>query len=385
MTEPKPKPCNHPGCGVPITFQMVDGKPKPFNIDGSLHLHLRPAPAAKPDKIELKGGYGGINKFGQIGIKRKDGAILMMSTSCKPDPVIREGDRVIATIEHDFIVDLLLDPEHYVTKEPALKNGKQILQENLDAKKAGNPACFPDSSDLDKEREAYNARAAQAKTTMPDKDVPIPPPSEKDIWMQEREKFYNLLTSTGRDGMPELLNYLENETDFFIAPSSTKYHDARDGGLLHHSIEVYRNLILLSPLFEGDYPPETLIIIGLLHDLCKANFYKTSFRNVKHEERPYGDQWVKEPYIDIDDQFPLGHGEKSVILLQRYIRLTDLEIMAIRWHMMAYDDLHYSYAGNIAITGASSKYPIIPLMHMADLSASFLKTKEPANIKEVGE
>jgi len=166
MTEPKP--CNK--CGVPITFRIVEGKPKPFNVDGSAHLHLKPAPAEKPAMSELKGEFRGVTR-GQIGIKRKDGAILMMSTSCKPDPVIKEGDRVIATIEHDSIVDLLLDPEHYVTKEPAFKNGKQILQENLDAKKAGNPACFPDSSDLDKEREAYNARA----TTPPQTEInPMP-------------------------------------------------------------------------------------------------------------------------------------------------------------------------------------------------------------------
>lgn len=196
-----------------------------------------------------------------------------------------------------------------------------------------------------------------------------------DIWTVECEEFRNLLSSVKREGINELLIYLEDETDFFIAPSSTKYHDARDGGLLHHSLKVYENLVRLSGIFEGEYTLETLKIVGLLHDICKTNFYKTSFRNVKHEERPLGDQWVKEPFIDIDDQLPLGHGEKSVILAQRYIPLNIIEVMAIRWHMMAYDDLHYSYAGNIAITGASSKYPLIVLTHIADLSASFLEVR----------
>jgi len=204
------------------------------------------------------------------------------------------------------------------------------------------------------------------------------PASVKDVWSAECEEFKQLLISTKREGIPDLLKYLEEETDFFIAPSSTKYHDARDGGLLHHSLTVYHNLVTLSRTFAGDYPEESLKIIGLLHDICKANFYKISTRNVKKEMPGGFSEWVKEPYIDIDDQFPLGHGEKSTILLLRHISLTDTEIMAIRWHMMAYDDIRCSYAGNLAITNACTKFPVIVLMHIADLSASFLEMRAPA-------
>ena len=42
--------------------------------------------------------------------------------------------------------------------------------------------------------------------------------------------------------------------------------------------------------------------------------------------------WDPVMAYDIEDQFPAGHGEKSVILILRYIQLTDEEIMAIRWH-----------------------------------------------------
>jgi hypothetical protein len=190
----------------------------------------------------------------------------------------------------------------------------------------------------------------------------------------EAETFQEILLSTGRPGIDKLLRFLA-ETDFYTAPSSTKYHDTEPGGLLHHSLNVYGNLVRLNKVFEGDYPDDTLKIVGLLHDVCKADFYKLSFRNVKHEEIQENNGWVKEPYITIEDQFPLGHGEKSVIILQRYLALTDLEIMAIRWHMMSFDDLHCTYAGNIAITGASTKYPLIVLTHIADLSASFLKVR----------
>ena len=229
--------------------------------------------------------------------------------------------------------------------------------------------------------------AEQPAATTPEKPKDTPctspeatPAKKEDIWKSEFEEFKGVLSSVKRDGIPELLTYLEKETDFFVAPSSTKYHDAVPGGLLHHSLRVYHNLVILSKTFSEDYPAESLIIIGLLHDLCKTNFYTTSTRNVKKELPGGFFEWVKEPYIDIDDKFPLGHGEKSVIILQRYVKLTDLEIMGIRWHMMAYDDVRNSYAGNLAITNASDKYRIIPLMHIADLSASFLEVRKTGGV-----
>lgn len=187
----------------------------------------------------------------------------------------------------------------------------------------------------------------------------------------EAEQFQEILLSVKRENIDKICKYLAT-TDFYTAPSSTKYHDTEPGGLMHHSVNVYRNLIQLNDIFEGDYQEDTLKVVGLLHDLCKVNFYKRDFRNVKVEGI-----WTQQPYISVEDQLPLGHGEKSVIVIQRFIELTDVEIFAIRWHMMAYDDLHCTYAGNLAITTASTKYPLIVLLHMADLSASFLKVRTP--------
>jgi hypothetical protein len=239
------------------------------------------------------------------------------------------------------------------------------------------PAWAAQLSDPTQQKPAQPAAAPPQETcTSPNAVQPEQQQAKPDTWSREREEFYQLLKSAGREGMPALLEYLTEKTDFFIAPSSTKYHDARDGGLLHHSLTAYHNLVALSRIFAGDYPEDTLKIIGLLHDVCKANFYKTSTRNVKKELAGGFSEWVKEPYIDIDDQFPLGHGEKSTILIQRYLKLTDTEIMAIRWHMMAYDDIRCSYAGNLAITNACGKFPIIVLMHIADLSASFLEMRK---------
>lgn len=197
-----------------------------------------------------------------------------------------------------------------------------------------------------------------------------------------REEFQNILLSTERKGMPELLEYLET-TDFYFAPSSTQYHDAKVGGLVDHSLKVYGNMVRLNNIFQGNYKEDTLKIVGLLHDLCKVNFYTLEKKSLPRKDDKgnlvFDDFkrkiWDETTIYIIEDQLPLGHGEKSVILTQRFISLTTEEIMAIRWHMGGYDDLHSTYAGNLAITSASDKFPLIILTHIADLSASFLKVR----------
>lgn len=48
--------------------------------------------------------------------------------------------------------------------------------------------------------------------------------------------------SIGRNGRTALLYWLENETDFFTAPASSKNHLAQPGGLTIHSLNVWRRL-----------------------------------------------------------------------------------------------------------------------------------------------
>jgi hypothetical protein len=222
-----------------------------------------------------------------------------------------------------------------------------------------------------------------------------PAPAAKDEWTEEREEFCNLLTATGREGISALLQHLIEKTDFFLAPSSMKYHDARDGGLLHHSMKVYYNLVELSKLYEIEIPADgsSLAIIALLHDVCKTDIYKKERKSLPRRNDKTGELllddygkkiWDEQIVFTVDDPLPLGHGEKSVIMLQRFIQLTDTEIFAIRWHMMAYDDSRNSYAGNLAITNASDKFRIIPLVHAADLLASFLEMKPVEGVQNNG-
>lgn len=180
-----------------------------------------------------------------------------------------------------------------------------------------------------------------------------------------QSRFINLLTSTNRSGMPEFITYLTSETDFFEAPASSNNHGNYKYGLLEHSLSVYENLVEITSLYRLTIKPDTLIIVSLLHDLCKANFYKADTRNVKNEKG----NWEKVPYFSIDDKLPLGHGEKSALLLQMYIKLTMEEIMAIRWHMAGYDDAAKHYSGSLSLNNAMNQYPIIAALHMADLAA----------------
>ena len=141
---------------------------------------------------------------------------------------------------------------------------------------------------------------------------------------KNKAEFLNLLRSTNRDGIENLIEWLES-TDFFTAPASTKYHGAYPGGLLHD--EVFR---------YGQYAKyyDSKILVSLLHDVCKANMYVESSRNVKD---PVTGTWSQVPCYTVDEQYPFGHGEKSVYLISKHIRLTDEEAMVIRWHMGGFD------------------------------------------------
>ena len=168
-----------------------------------------------------------------------------------------------------------------------------------------------------------------------------------------------------REGAERLLAWLST-TDFFTAPASTKFHCACEGGLVLHSLNVYKTL--REKYFEEGDSEESFALCGLLHDLCKANFYKVSTRNVKNDETG---QWEKKPFYAVEDAFPYGHGEKSVYLIERFLRLKPAEAMAIRWHMGGFDEA--ARGGSFAISAAYDKYPLAVKLHLADLEATYLR------------
>ena len=186
--------------------------------------------------------------------------------------------------------------------------------------------------------------------------------------VERRIRFLKLLSEINRPGMDKLTAWLTG-SDFFTAPASTKYHGAVEGGLLEHSLTVCTAMQGIVKDYGINMPPESVIVCGLLHDVCKVNFYKTSTRNAKNETTG---AWEKVPYYEIDDKFPYGHGEKSVYILNEFIHLSVEEAMTIRWHMGLSDS---DYAARCALSAAMEKYPTILALQMADQIATFWERK----------
>lgn len=184
-----------------------------------------------------------------------------------------------------------------------------------------------------------------------------------------KERFLEIFRrEVSREGAEEFLKWLEG-TDFFTAPASTRYHCACPAGLVMHSVSVYQ-VMMEKHFTEGEDNRESFALCGLLHDLCKAQYYKVSTRNVKNEQTG---QWEKAPYYAVEDQFPYGHGEKSVFLIERFIRLKPAEATAIRWHMGGFDDA--VRGGSYALSQAFEKYPLAVKLHLSDLESSYLRER----------
>ena len=187
--------------------------------------------------------------------------------------------------------------------------------------------------------------------------------------MTNQERFLQIYQEKiTREGSDKLLDFLM-KSDFFTAPASTRYHGACEGGLVAHSLNVYDCLVdilsrpRMKELYGIEYSDESIAIAGLLHDICKVNFYKTSFRNAKDENG----KWVSVPYYTIEDNLPYGHGEKSVYIVSGFMRLTRDEAFAIRYHM--------GFSGTEDTNNVGRALEMFPLAYAvccADMEAAFL-------------
>ena len=188
--------------------------------------------------------------------------------------------------------------------------------------------------------------------------------------MTDKERFIQIYNEKiKREGADKLLDFLENKSDFFTAPASTRYHNAFEGGLLRHSLNVYDCLCdymereRIKERYKLTASTETIAIVALLHDICKVNFYRVSYRNAKNEQTG---QWEKVPYYEINDTLPYGHGEKSVYMVSGFMRLSREEAMAIRWHM--------GFSGTEdknSIGKALEMFPLAFALSVADMEASY--------------
>jgi len=185
-----------------------------------------------------------------------------------------------------------------------------------------------------------------------------------------------------RAGAGDLLTWLE-DTDFYTAPASTRFHLCKEGGLLEHSLNVYRRLIWLCEAEYGqvsDAFHETVAIVSLFHDFCKIDFYKPEWKNVKvyQEKGSKVDNggrfdWETKLGYSVDERFNYGyHGPKSVFLIERFLRLTPEEAAAVSCHMGAFD----RNPNDFTISNAFEQYPLALLLHTADCLASFIDENE---------
>ena len=128
-----------------------------------------------------------------------------------------------------------------------------------------------------------------------------------------RDLIISLLRATEREGIEEVIRYLD-ESGFYEAPSSTNRHHNWKGGLAEHSLGVYKMALELN----SDIPHESLVIASLLHDICKASKLYYGADGIIHHRNIH----IK------------GHGRRSIKLLEQCgLVLTDDERLAIRWHM----------------------------------------------------
>lgn len=190
--------------------------------------------------------------------------------------------------------------------------------------------------------------------------------------MTPKEEFIKIYKENiKRGGADKLLEYLE-KSDFFTAPSSTRFHGSYEGGLCEHSVNVYHCLkdYLSRPrtkeLYGMDYSEETIALVALLHDVCKVNFYTTEMRNKKNDSGV----WEKVPFYTINDRLPYGHGEKSVYIISGFFygenRLTRDEAFAIRYHM--------GFSGledKNSIGKALEMFPLALALNVADMEATY--------------
>lgn len=201
--------------------------------------------------------------------------------------------------------------------------------------------------------------------------LPKPPEEELEVnWQRFRSK----LLDTGRMGVPRLIEYLKNETDIIEAPASGKYHMSLWGGLVCHSLNVLDCALDLSRKHKLGISEESITIAALLHDVCKANYYKIK-EQLDKEHKDLTDQWRKKEEFAAEEDLPLGHGEKSAYLAGKFIPLSKEEACAIRWHMQAWDaGIHFFYPSGAPFRQALEQFPLVKLIIIADQTAEFLET-----------
>ena len=185
----------------------------------------------------------------------------------------------------------------------------------------------------------------------------IPPSSFVDIEENE-SNIVDLLSFVKRNGIDDLINYLEN-SNFYTSPASTKYHGSFTGGLALHSLNVTREFSKENAQWHKPLPQDSVILCGILHDLCKVGAYTETARG----------------YEKVKD-FPKGHGKLSVSRIEEHIKLTQPEKDIIFFHMGLFGIFEYREHDTLAIHKAIMRTPLVQVFAAIDMMDSKRKVEE---------
>lgn len=225
-----------------------------------------------------------------------------------------------------------------------------------------------------------------------------------------KERFTEECEKIEREGVEEMFEYLET-TDFFTAPASTTFHGAHEGGLVEHSLAVLDAATDLNNSYQvcDESQLDSIRICALFHDVCKCNFYirndepatdpqinymldlcsKAGVTPPKRDQRTkaYISKVIEALKLEkkipeyksaykVDDTFPLGHGEKSLYIVSWHFALSPAEALAIRWHLGGFDPaVAFGYPYGMSQRKAFKDFPLVPMIAMADMAASYLIDK----------
>lgn len=184
--------------------------------------------------------------------------------------------------------------------------------------------------------------------------------------MNRKEDFIKIYTTLiKRRGSDALLDWLE-ETDFFYAPASTRFHGNYEGGLCEHSVNVYEEMVRLARAYpEFSIPAESAAIVTLLHDLCKIGCYKPCVKR-----KQINGVWHNTAAWEFQEDYCFGgHGSKSLYLVQRFMSLTEDEAAAINCHMGFAD----RPPNDFTLGKVYEVNPLAWLAHVADESATYVR------------
>lgn len=190
------------------------------------------------------------------------------------------------------------------------------------------------------------------------------------------QKYESVMAKVERPGVEDLVKFIK-ESSFFDDPASAANHCNYLGGLFDHSFNVTEYALSLynytaKKTTLSELSVESIVLCAMHHDLCKVGTYKREKRWAKD----YNGKWAQYECYGVEDPFPLGHGEKSVFILQRLIKLTDEEAMAIRFHMgFVEPGAHFFYPTGVALSNAMEMSVLVRLIHIADMCAGLLEKK----------